>query len=637
MSAIKLREGVWSVGVLNPSLRVFDIVMESKFGTSYNAYLLTGEKNVLIETVHADYFEEYVDNIRQVLPLEEIDYLIMDHNEPDHSGSVAKLLSLCPKLEVIATQTGKKYLQDITNLDLPCRGVAAGDTLDLGGGRVLEFIPAPMLHWADSMFTWDKKTGTLFSGDFLGAHFCEPTMLDTKIRDRRAYEGELIHYYACIFGPFKPHVLAGLDKMPADVTMVCPSHGPCLTDTIGQVKDCYRTWSTPAPKDRRAAFIVYASAYGYTEMLAQAAAKALEEDGYAVTTADVTVTPLAECVHQAHEADVLLVGSPTINRAAPKPVWDVLTSIDPIGLKGRSAGAFGAYGWSGEAAPMLHTFLQGLRYAAPEAPFRAQFRPTEADLDAMAAYARSVAALCKTEIGAPSQAEPVKAPVQAEPVAAPAKVEAPAPAPVQAKPAPAPVKEAAPAAPTKGGKRWVCALCGYIYDPAEGDPSQGVAPGTAFEDLPDNWSCPWCGTDKGMFNKGEEEAAAPVEAPVAAGGQKWVCALCGYIYDPAEGDPSQGVAPGTAFEDLPDNWSCPWCGTDKGMFNKGEEEAAAPVEAPVAAGGQKWVCALCGYIYDPAEGDPAHGVAPGTAFEDVPGTWSCPLCGVDKGMFDKVK
>lgn len=454
MSAIKLRENLWSVGVLNPSLRVFDIVMESKYGTSYNAYLLTGEKNVLIETVHTDYFDEYLDNIRQVIPVEDVDYLIMNHNEPDHSGSVAKLMAVCPKLEIIATKAGKKHLQDITNLDLPCRTVAAGDTLDLGD-RVLEFIPSPMLHWADSMFTWDKKGKTLFTCDFLGCHFCEPTMLDKNIHAKEAYEGEFAYYYAGIFGPFKPSVLSGLDKMPADVELVCPSHGPCLTETIDKAKELYRTWSTPAPKKQRTAFVVYASAYGCTRTLAEAAAKTLEDEGYAVTTADVTVVPYAECVKLAHEADVLLVGSPTINRAAPKAVWDVLTSIDPINLKGKAAGAFGAYGWSGEAAPMLHTFLKGLRYAAPEAPFRILFTPTQADLDAMADYARSVAALCTVPVDAPK---------------------------------------------TEGGK-WVCALCGYIYDPAEGDPAHGVAPGTPWEQVPSSWSCPLCGVDKEMFKK----------------------------------------------------------------------------------------------------------------------------------------
>ncbi len=394
MSAIQLREGIWSVGVLNPSLRVFDIVMEAKYGTSYNAYLLTGEKNVLIETVHADYFEEYEQNIRQVLPLEQVDYLIMNHNEPDHSGSVARLLDQCPGLEIFCTAAGKKHLEDITNRTLPCRVVKAGDKLDLGG-RALEFIPAPLLHWADSMFTWDPADKTLFTCDFLGCHFCEPTMLDENIHNQAAYEGEFAYYYQGIFGPFKPFVLAGLDKMPADARLVCPSHGPCLSGTLERAKELYRTWSTPKSKEKKSAFVVYASAYGCTAALAAAAAKALEAEGFSVTTADVTKQPLSACADAANEADVLLVGAPTINKDAPKAVWDVLACLDAVNTKGRAAGAFGAYGWSGEAPGMLHTRLQQLRFAAPETPFKVLFTPTTEDLEAMAGYARSVAALIK--------------------------------------------------------------------------------------------------------------------------------------------------------------------------------------------------------------------------------------------------
>ena len=396
MGAIQLRDGIWSVGVLNPTLRVFDIVMEARYGTSYNAYLIKGgDKTALVETVHADYFDEYVDNINAILPLEQVDYLIMNHNEPDHSGSVAKLLEHCPGLEILCTAAGKKHLEDISNRSLPCRVVKAGDTLDLGG-RVLEFIPAPLLHWADSMFTWDSAAKTLFTCDFLGAHFCEPTMQDCMIHDRKAYEGEFAYYYQGIFGPFKPYVLAGLDKMPAGTELVCPSHGPCLSgECLKRAVECYRTWSTPAPKAKKTACVVYASAYGCTAALAQAAVGALRESGYAVTCADVTKTPLAVAAAAANEADVLLVGAPTINKDAPKAVWDVLSSLDAVNTKGRAAAAFGSYGWSGEATPMLHTRLTQLRFAAPEGPFKVLFTPSEEDLKAMADYAKSVAALVK--------------------------------------------------------------------------------------------------------------------------------------------------------------------------------------------------------------------------------------------------
>ena len=243
MSAIKLRENIWSVGVQNPALRVFDIVMESKYGTTYNAYLVTGgEKTALIEAVHRDYFDELVRNVEEVLPIEKVDYLIMNHTEPDHSGGVKALLERCPNLEVLCSASAKKFLSAISNETFPCRVVKDGDTLDLGG-KILKFISAPLLHWPDSMFTWDEADKTLFTCDFLGAHFCEPSMVDTGIHAvyRRAYEGELRYYFDCIFGPFKPAVLDGLDKMPAEAELVCTSHGPCLTTaTLDQVKDCYR-------------------------------------------------------------------------------------------------------------------------------------------------------------------------------------------------------------------------------------------------------------------------------------------------------------------------------------------------------------------------------------------------------------
>lgn len=392
MGTIQLAEHLYSVGVLNPGLRIFDIIMPAPYGTSYNAYLLTGEKNVLIETVHADYWDEYRSNIEQVLPLEKIDYLVMNHNEPDHSGSVAKLLELVPDLKIVATAAGKKHLEDITNRTLPIQVVKAGDKLDIGG-KELEFIPAPMLHWADSMFTWDAADKTAFTCDFLGAHFCEPTMLDRNIHDQKAYLDMVAHYYNCIFGPFKPHVLAGLDKIePLNPSIICPSHGPCLTGRIAEIEGLYRQWSTPAAKTEKMAAVLYCSAYGCTAALAEAAAAALRESGLRVEMRDVSTTPLSETAALANECDVLAVGAPTINRDAPKPIWDVVTSIDAINCAKKPAFVFGSYGWSGEGTEMLRSRLAQLRFSVPDAAFRCTFTPAQADLDAVTALAKEAAA-----------------------------------------------------------------------------------------------------------------------------------------------------------------------------------------------------------------------------------------------------
>lgn len=457
MSAIKLRENIWSVGIQNPALRVFDVVMESKYGTSYNAYLVTGgEKTALIEAVHKDYFDELVRNVEEVLPIERVDYLIMNHTEPDHSGGVKALLERCPNLTVLCSASAKKFLGAISNENFPCRVVKNGDTLDLGG-KTLTFISAPLLHWPDSMFTWDEADKTLFTCDFLGAHFCEPSMMDTGIHAvyRQAYEGEVRYYFDCIFGPFKPAVLDGLDKMPAEAELVCTSHGPCLTAaTLAHVKDCYRQWATPAPRPTvKTAAVLYCSAYGCTASLAQAAAQALADDGCQVTTVDLVAPQGADVAALVNSCDAVLFGAPTINRSAPEAIWYAVHAVDAINTRGRAAGAFGSFGWTGEAAGMVHEQLKQLKFAMPEAPFKVCFTPTEDDLAAVAAWARSVAAL---------------------------------------------VKDPAPAAPAKNQK-YICKLCGYIYDPAAGDPDHGVAPGTAFADVPSQWTCPLCGMDKAMF------------------------------------------------------------------------------------------------------------------------------------------
>ncbi len=397
MGITKLRESIYSVGVLNPGLRVFDIIMNSPYGTSYNAYLLTGEKNVLIETVHVDFWDEYRANIESILPLEQIDYLIMDHNEPDHSGSVAKLLDLCPNLTIVCTQAGKRFLEDISNRTFNCMVVKQGDTLDLGN-RVLEFIPAPFLHWSDSMFTWSPQDAVLFSCNFLGTHFCEPTMMDTTIHYPEAYLEQVKHYFDCIFAPFKPYVVAGLDKIDAlspAPELICTCHGPCLTARIDEIKTLYRAWSAPVVRERKLAAVLYCSAYGCTEALAKAAGQALEGLGMDVELRDVTFTDLAESAELANSCDLLAVGAPTLNRDAPKVIWDVLASVDAINTKGRAAFAFGSYGWSGEAVEMLRTRLQQLKFAVGAEGFRTRFTPTAEDLESVANLARETAGFLK--------------------------------------------------------------------------------------------------------------------------------------------------------------------------------------------------------------------------------------------------
>jgi flavorubredoxin len=373
-------------------MRVFDIVMPAEYGTSYNAYLLTGEKNVLIETVHADFFQEYMDNIQQVLPIEQVDYLIVNHTEPDHSGSVPRLLERCPGLTVVCSPIAKRYLDAIVNRPFPCQPVKEGDTLDLGG-RTLRFFSTPMVHWPDTMFTWDETGKALFTCDFFGAHYCEPTMKDGALHYPDVYIQQQKFYYDCIMGPFAVQVRGALAKVPKETALVCPSHGPTLSATLPGALERYAQWSAPAPaREKKLAAILYCSAYGCTGKLAQAAADALTDAGLEVALRDVTFADAAECSALANDCDLLLVGAPTLNRDAPKNIFDVLHSIDVVNVKHKPAGAFGSYGWSGEAPDMLLQRLAQIKCNVPEAALRVNFMPTDQDLAQMKAYALDLAA-----------------------------------------------------------------------------------------------------------------------------------------------------------------------------------------------------------------------------------------------------
>lgn len=388
MASYQLKDGVHSVGVMNPNLRVFDIIMRTEYGTSYNAYLIQGtEKTALVETVHARFFDEYISNIEQVMDPAKIDYIILNHTEPDHSGSLRALKEKCPNLQVVASMAGAKYLQGITNMELGATVVRDGDSIDLGG-KTLKFTAAPFLHWPDSMFTYLEEDKILFSCDMFGCHYCEPRVLDLYVSYPDSYEVALKYYFDAIFGPFRPYVIAGMNKIKdLPVDMICTSHGPVLTEySIEKVTCQYREWSEPRENGQKTAAVFYVSAYGCTRSLAEEAYQYAKDAGFDTHIYNIIECDPCEVAAAANEADILLFGSPTINRDALKPVWDTISGIDAINCKGKPAAVFGSYGWSGEAVGMLCERLSALKLKVYEKGFRANFVPSAEERDNFAEF-----------------------------------------------------------------------------------------------------------------------------------------------------------------------------------------------------------------------------------------------------------
>ncbi len=386
MSAFKITENTWWVGALNPNLRVFDIVMSTDYGTTYNAYLIKGkDKTALIETVHDKYFDVYLDNIAEIADVSKIDYIILNHTEPDHSGSLYRLLEKNPNLTAVVSQAGAIYLKNITNrTDYNTMVVKDGDKLDLGG-RELTFINAPFLHWPDSMFTYDPANKTIFTCDFFGAHYCEPYIMDTKIKFDTAYKRAFKGYYDAIFGPFPRYVAEGLKKTESlDLDYICVSHGPVITkDGVYKfVRDCYEQWCSPQQREKPTIPIFYTSAYGNTHALANEVMNGIKSrlPEYGVHTFDIIEHPMAELANAMAQSEAFLIGTPTINKDAPPPVWSLLGHVDAINMQKHPCAVFGSYGWSGEAIPAVTERLKTLKLAVFEENCKICFVPSENEL-----------------------------------------------------------------------------------------------------------------------------------------------------------------------------------------------------------------------------------------------------------------
>lgn len=395
MGTLKLTERIYSVGVLNPAMRVFDIIMKTEYGTSYNAYYVEGDnKRALIENVHGSFCEEYLENLSSLTDFKKIDYLIFNHTEPDHSGALEGFLALNPDIEVFGTMGAMKNLAEIANVKFNAHPVKDNEVLDLGG-ITLEFMVSPMLHWPDTMFTWCKEEGVLFTCDFLGAHYCEPRMIDTKASYPAKYKQAFKEYYDAIMSPFKPFVLKGLARVE-QVTprMICTSHGPILTESIGEAVESYRAWSTQNTvlNAKNKALILYVSAYGCTRMLAETLKAELETQGFDVESYDIVGEDVSKYREKIDMCDALLLGTPTINRDALRPIWEVAAQIDAIVNAKKPATAFGSFGWSGEGVPMILERLRGLKLNVMSEGLTCKLVPSEEELNRARAYAASFAA-----------------------------------------------------------------------------------------------------------------------------------------------------------------------------------------------------------------------------------------------------
>ena len=386
--AVEIAPGVHWVGALDPHLRSFDIILKTANGTSYNAFVVRGENGVaVIDTVKENFADDFFRRLESVARYDEISTIVLNHLEPDHSGALPELLRRAPLARVYLSTRAQMMLKALLKPSgekppayIP---VSTGDTVDLGG-RTLRFLHTPYLHWPDTQCTYLEEDAILFTGDVFGCHFCDARLFNDRVGDFRfSFE----YYYAHIMRPFRAYVLDAVALIePLELRLIAPAHGPILRHQPREYVHRYRELATPRlfneARSEKTLLVFYLSAYGNTRRMAEAIAAGAERiQGVRVSLYDLEGGDAGIFTDLVEEADGLAFGSPTINADAVKPIWDLLSSLTSVSVKGKLGAAFGSYGWSGEAVRLIEDRLRGLKLRVPLNGLRLKLVPDAGELE----------------------------------------------------------------------------------------------------------------------------------------------------------------------------------------------------------------------------------------------------------------
>lgn len=304
----------------------FDIEFGLQNGTTYNSFIIRGEQTALVDTSHEKFRQLYLDSLKNQINPADINYLIISHTEPDHSGLVKDVLQLAPDVTVVGSKVAIQFLEDLVHQPFKRRIVKNGDRLDLGNGHELEFVIAPNLHWPDTIFTYDHKTQILFTCDAFGLHYCSD---DTFDEDLEAISPDFEFYYECLMAPNARSVLSALKRMGEleKIGMIATGHGPLLYHNVEELTGRYRSWSQSQTKAETTVGVFYVPGYGWSDRLAQAISNGITKTGVAVELVDLKTADLQELREIVGRCAGIVVGTPPVsNPAAQTALSTVLGS-----------------------------------------------------------------------------------------------------------------------------------------------------------------------------------------------------------------------------------------------------------------------------------------------------------------------
>jgi len=359
MQSMEITPGTTAIRCLDWDRDRFDIEFGLQNGTTYNSFLIQSEKIALIDTSHEKFRQLYLDALLGLIDPSSLDYLIVSHTEPDHSGLVKDILALAPQITVVGSKVAIQFLENWVHQPFKQQIVKNGDRLDLGNGHILEFVIAPNLHWPDTIFTYDAKTQVLYTCDAFGMHYCDDHTFD---EDLALLEEDYQYYYDCLMRPNARSVLSALKRMNElpEVATIATGHGPLLHHNVTELVGRYRQWSQEQAKAETTVAVFYVSDYGFSDRISQAIAHGITKTGVAVEMMDLKSADPQDVRELVSIAAGLVIGTPPMTGPTAATAQTAISTILAAAKPKQSVGVFESGGRDSESVYLLLNKFQDL-------------------------------------------------------------------------------------------------------------------------------------------------------------------------------------------------------------------------------------------------------------------------------------
>ncbi|MCX7653288.1 MAG: FprA family A-type flavoprotein [Fervidobacterium sp.] len=390
----KIVDDIYYVGVNDRDTHLFENIWPLPKGVSYNSYLIVDDKTALIDTVKVSKMKEYIEKISQILNGKKLDYLIINHMEPDHSGAIASIVHAYPDVKIVGNKKTFEFVKAMYHIGGNFYEVKEGDEIELGN-RKLKFFMTPMVHWPETMMTYELKDKILFAGDaFGGFGSLDGGIFDDEV-DVKYFENEIRRYYSNIVGKFGPMVQKALQKLSSlEIKIVCSTHGPVWRTNPNHIISAYDRWSKYEYEE--GVVIAYGTMYGNTEKMADYVARILAEEGVRnIRVMNTSTTHESFIINEIWRFKGVILGTCTYNNWIFPPMENLVINLSHKGIPNRVFGVFGTYGWSGGGVKGITDYIQKNKWTMVGEPVEVNFSPKDEDFEKLKKLAVEMARAVK--------------------------------------------------------------------------------------------------------------------------------------------------------------------------------------------------------------------------------------------------